>query len=121
MRVPQRKMIMWTVDVPGVKLQDVKVELMGGQLSVQTERRRGETAVAKTNHPFTVDSMMVDTTKLEAVLADGVLTVVAEEIEPVLPLSIAIGTSADSSEPQKQQIEAEVEVSSETIDEDEED
>ena len=118
---PSKKLIKWSIDLPGVKLQDLKVELNGDQLSLKAERRQGETVVAKTDRSFTVDSMKVDTTKLEGFLSDGVLTLVAEKKELDPPLSVAIGTSADESEPQKQQIEAEVEVSAETVDEDDED
>ncbi|KAL7581285.1 hypothetical protein ACA910_006052 [Epithemia clementina (nom. ined.)] len=63
------------VDMPGVKLQDLKVQVTGEELFISAERKKGSsTSVFK--RFFTVDEK-IDTEKLEAFLSDGVLTLTA--------------------------------------------
>ncbi|KAL7581286.1 hypothetical protein ACA910_006053 [Epithemia clementina (nom. ined.)] len=63
------------VDMPGVKMEDLKVNVTGNELFISAERKKGSsTSVFK--RFFTVDEK-IDTDKLEAFLADGVLTLTA--------------------------------------------
>ena len=86
--------LIWTMDMPGVKLDDVRVVFHEGLLAVQGERRRGELTVSKFRRSFGVDAKKVDTSKLQAFLADGVLTVIAPKRVPVPPKTIPINATA---------------------------
>jgi HSP20 family molecular chaperone IbpA len=65
--------LLLTIDIPGVKASDATVEYRDGYLHVQYKRKNQETAARK----FAVNPATVDLTKVEAYLADGVLTITA--------------------------------------------
>ena len=118
----KHKTLIWTTDMPGVKVEGVKVVFRHeGLLAVQGERRRGELTVSKFRRSFEVDPKILDTTKLQAFLADGVLTVIAPKREPVPPKSIAINATAQVPEEteQKKLLQDEDFVNVETISEEE--
>ena len=64
-----------SVDLPGVKLSDIKVELDNGDLIFQGERKRGRSS--KIHKVFTVRESAIDTSKMQGYLVDGVLTIMA--------------------------------------------
>jgi HSP20 family protein len=63
------------VDMPGVKLEDLKVSVTGDELFISAERKKG-TTTSVFKRFFTVDEK-VDTEKLAAFFSDGVLTLTA--------------------------------------------
>lgn len=64
--------LLLTLDVPGVKAADASVEYKNGYLSVQYKRSNKETV-----RKYAVNQSKVDLNKVEAFLADGVLTITA--------------------------------------------
>lgn len=67
--------IFFRVDLPGVKMEDLQVQVTGDELFISAERKKGSvTSVFK--QYFNVDDK-IDTDKLAAYLSDGVLTLTA--------------------------------------------
>ena len=67
-----------TFDVPGVKATDLKVVVHNGVLSVQGERKKGN-SYSRVQRTMTLDRHRTDLTQLKAYLADGVLTFTAPQ------------------------------------------
>lgn len=63
------------VDLPGVKMEDLKVTVTGDELLISAERKKGSTTSVLKRH-FVVDEK-VETDKLVAYLSDGVLMLTA--------------------------------------------
>ena len=82
------------VDVPGVKIHALKVEVDADKLSISGERnRRGEPNSSPFDRAFALDTKRVDTNKLEAFLEDGVLAVRVPAKTPVAARNIPVKTS----------------------------
>lgn len=64
--------LLLTIDVPGVKASDASVEYKSGYLTVQCKRSNKEIV-----RKYAVNQSKVDLNKVEAFLADGVLTITA--------------------------------------------
>merc|ERR1712157_672908 len=80
-----------TFDLPGVKVTDIKVSTVDGELVLDAERKRREGAPIKLHRTITLDNRVVDTSRVQAFLADGVLTLffgrkVAEAVQTI-PIS----------------------------------
>ncbi len=87
-------------DLPGVKKEDLKIDVHGRTFSLSGERKhqseadergfkRYECVVGKFTRSFTLP-VGVDASKVEAVLADGVLSVTVPKSEAEKPRTIAI-------------------------------
>jgi len=87
------------LEVPGVQREALSVKLQGNYLEIKGERK-AETPAGYTSHrrergassftrSFTLPSE-VDTSKVEATLKDGILTLVLAKAEPAKPKQIAI-------------------------------
>jgi HSP20 family protein len=87
------------VEVPGILKDDLSIKLQGNYLEIKGERKaespegfsahRVERSAATFTRSFTLPSE-VDTTKVEANLKDGILTLVLGKAEPAKPKQIAI-------------------------------
>ncbi|HRO66411.1 MAG TPA: Hsp20/alpha crystallin family protein [Pseudobdellovibrionaceae bacterium] len=95
-----------SVDMPGVKKEDVKVDLTENILTVSGERkyeheskgkgaRRYERAYGQFQRSFTLPTS-IDVDKVEANLEDGVLRVALPKSEQAKPRSIQIGSGKGS-------------------------
>ncbi|GKY99306.1 hypothetical protein MPSEU_000885700 [Mayamaea pseudoterrestris] len=80
-------------DVPGVKIQDVKLQVKDSVLHVTAERKAGETTIAKFSQHFALDESLIDSDKLSARLTDGVLTISAPKKEEPAPQVISVTSS----------------------------
>lgn len=77
-------------DLPGVKSQDLTIEVDNGVLHVTAERKAAGVTVAKFAEHFAIDETLVDVTKMEADLSDGVLTLTVPKKEEGKPFTIPI-------------------------------
>ena len=81
------------IDVPGVKHEDLKVVLTedGNMLTVSGERKRsgGKQAPSKMAEAYVLNKRKLDTSRLEAYLVDGVLTIRAPA-KPKVEKTIAV-------------------------------
>ena len=80
-------------DLPGVKIQDVKLQVKDSVLHVTAERKAGDKTVAKLAQHFALDENLVDPALLRASLTDGVLTITAPKKEEPAPVVVSIQTS----------------------------
>ena len=87
-----------TVDVPGIKTADTRVEYHNGKLFIQGERKSGERAVYKIQKACGINENTVDTSTLEAFLMDGVLTITAsnKEAAPVKKIAVSTENAAET-------------------------
>merc|ERR1712157_41127 len=88
-----------TFDLPGVKVTDIKVSIADGKLVLDAERKRREGAPIKLHRTITLDERAVDTGRVQAFLADGVLTLflgrkVAEAVQTIPVSTIENATDA---------------------------
>lgn len=87
------------LEVPGVPREALSVKLQGNYLEIKGERKaeipegytshRRERGASSFTRSFTLPSE-VDTSKVEATLKDGILTLVLAKAEPAKPKQIAI-------------------------------
>lgn len=87
------------LEVPGVPRESLSVKLQGNYLEIKGERKaeipegytshRRERGASTFTRSFTLPSE-VDTSKVEATLKDGILTLVLAKAEPAKPKQIAI-------------------------------
>merc|ERR1711915_211046 len=82
-----------TFDFPGVKVADVKVFIDDGKLILDAERKRMEGSPIKFHRTMNLDCRVVDTDRVQAFLADGVLTLILcrKEAEPLQTIPISTG------------------------------
>jgi HSP20 family protein len=80
-------------DVPGVKIQDVSLQVKGSVLHVTAERKAAGKTIAKFAQHFALDETLVDPALLNASLSDGVLTISAPKKEEAAPQNITINSS----------------------------
>lgn len=74
----EKKAVFLTMDVPGVKLSDIRLEYSNGELQIHGQRKNVQTGRNTEIHRvFTVSEKAIDTSLLEAFLMDGVLTIKA--------------------------------------------
>jgi HSP20 family molecular chaperone IbpA len=78
-----------SLDVPGVKAQDLKVQVEDGVLRVSGERKTAG-CQSKFDRSFAVDSNAVNISAVKANLDAGVLTLTVPKREKAAPKSIAI-------------------------------
>merc|ERR1719245_108819 len=82
-----------TFDLPGVKVADMKVSITDEKLILDAERKKRDGSPMKFHRTMILDSRVVDTGRVQAFLADGVLTLILgrKEAEPVqtIPISTA--------------------------------
>ena len=83
-----------SIDVPGVKPSDAKVEVHRNQVSVQCERKRQRSGASKILRQYAVDPSSVDLKHLQAYLMDGVLTLVAPALSPEPARTLTLGGAA---------------------------
>jgi len=78
-------------DLPGVKVEDLKVELTNeGVLRVHGERRKKGEESAKFDRRFHVDDQLIDGTKITARLSDGTLEIVVTKRKASKPRRVAV-------------------------------
>ena len=92
-----------SMDLPGLAVEDVEIELLGDFLSVRGERRRPEVGEGKTfahtERPFGRFERRfrvpdgVDPDSILARMDNGVLSLIVPKPERLKPKTIAIGTS----------------------------
>ncbi|KAL7555998.1 hypothetical protein ACA910_003277 [Epithemia clementina (nom. ined.)] len=68
--------VFFRLDMPGVKLSDLKVQVKGDEMFVSAERKK-ENLTSSIKRMFTVDDTKLDVAKAKAYLSDGVLTLTA--------------------------------------------
>jgi HSP20 family molecular chaperone IbpA len=78
-----------SLDVPGVKAQDLKVQVEGGVLSVSGERKTTGRQM-KFDRSFAIDINLIDASAVKANLDAGVLTLTVPKRTKSTPMSIAI-------------------------------
>jgi HSP20 family protein len=99
-----------TIEMPGIKKDDIKLEVHEGQLTVAGERRMenkqtqdrawySERRFGKFQRTFALPRG-VDFDKVEAAYQDGILHIVVPKAESLKPRQIKIGTGADFSNKQ---------------------
>lgn len=77
-----------SLDMPGVKAEDIKIEVQGNQLTVSGERKD---RVGKFQRLFTLPDL-VDTAKIEAHCENGVLTLAVPKAEKAKSRTIQVQT-----------------------------
>jgi HSP20 family molecular chaperone IbpA len=92
------KSIRFTVDLPGVKTEDLKLEIKDSTLSLHAKRYYGERVSSADKH-FTVDETKVDASTFNAYLANGVLTIIGQRKERPEPAVHSIPVSVNSEGP----------------------
>jgi HSP20 family molecular chaperone IbpA len=91
------KSVRFTVDVPGVKAEDLKLEIKDSTLSLHAKRYYGE-RVSSTEKYFTVETK-VDASAFNAYLANGVLTITGKRKESSEPAIRSIPVSINREDP----------------------
>jgi HSP20 family molecular chaperone IbpA len=87
-----------SVDLPGVKAENLKLEIKDSTLSLHAKRYYGE-RVSSTDKHFTVDETKVDASTFNAYLANGVLTITGQRKESSEPAVRSIPVSVNSEDP----------------------
>ena len=110
------------IDLPGVKVADLKVTVKKESIHVQGERKYGE-RVFNYTRKGSFDERKVDASKMVAYLADGVLTITAPPKHVPDPTLIPISTLNETDNDKEEDIvvEKEEQVSVETVEENEDD
>merc|ERR1712187_105960 len=80
-------------DFPGVKVADMKVSIDDGKLILDAGRKRMEGSPIKFHRTMNLDCRAVDTDRVQAFLANGVLTLILgrKEAEPLQTIPISTG------------------------------
>jgi HSP20 family molecular chaperone IbpA len=81
--------IVYSLDLPGIKASDAKIEIKNGVLSVQAERKAGNN-YTKYAQQFLIKESDVDSQNVKADLAHGVLTITIPKKEEAKPLAIPV-------------------------------
>jgi len=82
-----------TVDLPGVKSKDLKIELENGTLRVSADRFERDSTVSRYMRHFTIDQNITDTEKIHASLADGVLRIALPKKEAPAKTVVSVEAS----------------------------
>lgn len=75
------------IDVPGIKLEDLKVEFGSNVLQILGKRRMGPTTTTMVRRQYTVDPKELDT---DQIAAEGVLLVTVLRRERQAPRSVLV-------------------------------
>lgn len=89
--VDQDEALIMSLDLPGVKTTDVNVEVEDGVLAIHAERKSGSGKASKVMQQFYINDQTTDTSKLQANLSDGVLTITIPKKEEAKPRVIPVG------------------------------
>lgn len=92
--------IRFAADVPGIKMEDIKVSVLGNELTIEGERRveektetrsyqRQERSVGKFVRVFHLPTE-IDSHNVEATLRDGVLNITLPKAQAALPRKIEV-------------------------------
>jgi HSP20 family protein len=76
-------------DMPGVKRENIKVEVKAQRLTISSERQRGGRPVEKFERTFTLPPT-VDDSKIEVSYEDGVLSLLLPKMQAAKPRTIEI-------------------------------
>ncbi|KAL7566871.1 hypothetical protein ACA910_021362 [Epithemia clementina (nom. ined.)] len=68
--------VFFRLDMPGVKLTDLKVKVTGDELFISAVRKKGSSS-SEIKRIFTIDEEKMDAANVQAFLSDGVLTLAA--------------------------------------------
>ena len=79
-----------SVDLPGVNIKNVSIEVDQGVLSIAAERQSSLGNITKMPQQFFINDMKVDLENLEANLTDGVLTITLPKKAESKPIAISI-------------------------------
>jgi len=71
----------YLIDVPGVREENMQVEIEGNMVRVRAERT-GRTSRQQTESQFTIDTRECDVSSMTAMLAEGVLTISFQTRKP---------------------------------------
>ena len=85
--------LMLTLDLPGVQSNDLNLDVENGILSIQAVRKNGSDKPTKFSEQFYVNEETVDTSKLEANLSHGVLTVTIPKRKEAKPQAIPVAAT----------------------------
>lgn len=89
----ENKEFRYSSDLPGVRLEDLEIKIVDdfgtdtAHLMIHATRQRGQ-YVSEIRRQFTIPAVSFDTKKVQAFLADGVLTVVAPPRVKATPVGI---------------------------------
>jgi HSP20 family molecular chaperone IbpA len=86
----QDKNIVFSIDMPGIKSSDTKVEIRNGVLSVNAERKIGTNGSAKYAQHFLLKDSDARSEDIHANLSDGVLTITIPKKEETKPFAIPV-------------------------------
>lgn len=86
-------------DLPGVKEDDIEIEIDGNILSLKAERKNGRTTIRKHDEKFVIHRAHIDTTEVVSILEDGVLTVTLKKSEEMKPFHVQVVGSDPPSNP----------------------
>jgi HSP20 family molecular chaperone IbpA len=78
----------FSLDLPGIKSSDAKVELQDGVLRIEAERKFREKCSSKQIQHFLMKEQHIDRDKIRASLSDGVLTITVPKKPTAAPIAI---------------------------------
>jgi HSP20 family molecular chaperone IbpA len=84
------KYTVFSIDMPGIKSSDTKVEIRNGVLSVNAERKIGTNGSAKYAQHFLLKDSDARSEEVHANLSDGVLTITIPKKEETKPIAIPV-------------------------------
>jgi HSP20 family molecular chaperone IbpA len=79
-----------SLDMPGVRSSDAKIELSDGVLTIEAERKTGDKVVAKYVQAFVLNDQRIDESKLQATLSDGILSITIPKKPEAKPILIPV-------------------------------
>jgi len=83
-----------TLEMPGMKRDDIKLEVNDDQLTISGERRYSERRFGKFQRSFALPPG-IDTTRVEANYQDGILRIMVPKAESSKPRQIKIGSGKE--------------------------
>ena len=78
----------FSLDLPGIKSSDAKVELQDGVIRIVAERKFREKCSSKQIQHFLIKEQHIDRDKIRASLSDGVLTITVPKKPSAAPIAI---------------------------------
>lgn len=82
----------FSLDLPGIRSSDAKVELRDGVLTVEAERKFADKRTTKHIQHFVIKEQPIDIDQLRASLSDGVLTITVPKKPDAKPIDIPVAT-----------------------------
>jgi len=98
------KKVVASMDLSGVRTNDVKIQFHKGKLYMQAQQECGDTTIIKFDRSFVVNEKKVDMHALQAYLLDGVFAILALEKEATLPVNLQIMCDEISEESKQQTV-----------------